>query len=262
MDWVATGGHTVPDLLKRVDKDVLARKPTVVVIQIGCNDARRIPKKLFRASLVELIDKLQTARVQVIQCSLTSVGEKHDGTNQDDPKLDEFAQVEHPLQRRFKGTGLGLPLSKRLAELLGGRIWVESEAGVGSTFFAEIPIVYRAVLNEVDPVVASWAIDPARIPVLVVEDAFEEQLFYEKILKNSPYQLFGARTIAAARKPSPKRSSAPGSTLVVKNVAVSLTRRAAVALVSAPVIAIGSAEYLFMNVAKNAPRIANGAMCA
>src|ERR1700675_1208251 len=42
-DWVATGGHTVPDLLARVDKDVIARKPTIVVIQIGCNDARRIP---------------------------------------------------------------------------------------------------------------------------------------------------------------------------------------------------------------------------
>ena len=42
VDWVATGGHTVPDLLKRVDKDVIAKKPTIVVIQIGCNDARRI----------------------------------------------------------------------------------------------------------------------------------------------------------------------------------------------------------------------------
>ncbi len=41
VDWVATGGHTVPDLLKRADKDVLAKKPTIVVIQIGCNDARR-----------------------------------------------------------------------------------------------------------------------------------------------------------------------------------------------------------------------------
>src|SRR5262245_66178627 len=43
VDWVATGGHTVPDLLKRVEKDVIAKKPTIVVIQIGCNDARRIP---------------------------------------------------------------------------------------------------------------------------------------------------------------------------------------------------------------------------
>ena len=48
VDWVATGGHTVPDLLKRVDKDVIAKKPTIVVIQIGCNDARRIPKETFQ----------------------------------------------------------------------------------------------------------------------------------------------------------------------------------------------------------------------
>src|SRR5688572_5699529 len=34
VEWVATGGHTVPDLLKRVEKDVIARKPTIVFIQI------------------------------------------------------------------------------------------------------------------------------------------------------------------------------------------------------------------------------------
>src|SRR5262245_58456061 len=39
VDAVATGGHKVTDLLKRVDRDVIARKPTVVVIQIGVNDA-------------------------------------------------------------------------------------------------------------------------------------------------------------------------------------------------------------------------------
>jgi lysophospholipase L1-like esterase len=94
VDWVATGGHTVPDLLERVDRDVIAKKPTIVVIQIGCNDARRISHDLFRDSLEELIDRLQSAGIQVIQCSLTSVGEKHDGTNPDDPRLDEFAQVQ------------------------------------------------------------------------------------------------------------------------------------------------------------------------
>jgi len=97
VDWVATGGHTVPDLLKRVDADVIAKKPTIVVIQIGCNDARRIPKEKFQSSLIELIDKLQHAGIQVVQCSLTSVGEKHDGTNKDDPKLDEFAEVERQI---------------------------------------------------------------------------------------------------------------------------------------------------------------------
>jgi lysophospholipase L1-like esterase len=99
VDWVATGGHTVPDLLKRVDKDVIAKKPTIVVIQIGCNDARRIPKDRFKASLEELIDRLQNARIQVVQCTLTSVGEKHDGTNKDDPKLEAFAEIERQVAR-------------------------------------------------------------------------------------------------------------------------------------------------------------------
>src|SRR4029079_17147352 len=99
VDWVATGGHTVPDLINRVDKDVIAKKPTIVVIQIGCNDARRLPKDKFKSSLEELIDRLQKEGIQVVQCSLTSVGEKHDGTNKDDPNLDEFAQAEREVAK-------------------------------------------------------------------------------------------------------------------------------------------------------------------
>jgi lysophospholipase L1-like esterase len=93
VDWVATGGHTVPQLLARLDKDVLPKKPTIVVIQIGCNDARRLPQEQFKSGLEELIDRLQKANIQVVQCTLTSVGEKHDGTNKDDPNLEAFAAV-------------------------------------------------------------------------------------------------------------------------------------------------------------------------
>jgi signal transduction histidine kinase/CheY-like chemotaxis protein len=113
--------------------------------------------------------------------------------------FDEFAQVEHPLQRRFKGTGLGLPLSKRLAELLGGRLWVESQPEVGSTFFVEIPIQYRGGQSEIEPSIAMWEQDPAKVPVLVVEDAFEDRLFYEKILKHSSFQLLSVRSLPDAR---------------------------------------------------------------
>jgi len=53
--------------------------------------------------------------------------------------FEEFTQVENPLQRRSKGTGLGLPLCRRLAELLGGRVDVNSRPGVGSTFMLTLP---------------------------------------------------------------------------------------------------------------------------
>jgi signal transduction histidine kinase len=56
--------------------------------------------------------------------------------------FEEFAQVDSPVQRRVKGTGLGLPLSRRLARLLGGEVTVDSEVGRGSTFALVLPIPY------------------------------------------------------------------------------------------------------------------------
>jgi len=53
--------------------------------------------------------------------------------------FEEFSQIEHPLQRRSKGTGLGLPLCRKLAALLGGRVEVESRSGEGSTFSLILP---------------------------------------------------------------------------------------------------------------------------
>ncbi len=51
----------------------------------------------------------------------------------------DFVQIDHAIQRRVKGTGLGLPLSRKLAQLLGGTVKVQSELGVGSVLYALHP---------------------------------------------------------------------------------------------------------------------------
>jgi CheY-like chemotaxis protein len=58
--------------------------------------------------------------------------------------FEEFTQLERGSQSQFKGTGLGLPLCRKLAELLGGKIELASEVGIGSKFSVTLPMHYQS----------------------------------------------------------------------------------------------------------------------
>ncbi len=110
----------------------------------------------------------------------------------------DFAQVENPIQKRLKGTGLGLPLSRKLAQLLGGEVNVTSDVGVGSTFSAMIPLVYRDQGARPEP--KEWIEEPGKIPVLVVDNSEEAMLLYERYLKDSEFQIMPAANLREAHQ--------------------------------------------------------------
>jgi signal transduction histidine kinase len=72
---------------------------------------------------------------------LVSVEDTGIGIKEEDIPMifEQFRQIDGSLTRKVGGTGLGIPISKKLVELHGGEMWVESEPQVGSTFWFNIP---------------------------------------------------------------------------------------------------------------------------
>jgi signal transduction histidine kinase/CheY-like chemotaxis protein len=112
----------------------------------------------------------------------------------------EFGQLDNPVQKRVKGTGLGLPLSRKLARLLGGDLTVESQPGAGSTFRAVIPVVYREPAPVSSPAPAVLKALPGLTPILVVEDRREDLLLYQRFLRGTRFQVLTATTLRQARR--------------------------------------------------------------
>ena len=106
-------GNKVPALQARVDKDVIAKQPTLVVIYIGINDvwhgekdpARGTTPEAFQSGLEEVIGKCTAAGARVILCTPTVIGELKDGANSLDAKLDQYADVSRGIAAK-----LNLPL--------------------------------------------------------------------------------------------------------------------------------------------------------
>ncbi len=102
------GGHKVPDLEKRLDRDVISKKPSVVVIYIGINDVWHstrnagTSKDKFESGLHSLIKRCNDAGARVILCTASVIGEKTDGSNDLDKMLDEYCDISRKVAKESR----------------------------------------------------------------------------------------------------------------------------------------------------------------
>jgi lysophospholipase L1-like esterase len=127
-------GNKVPDLEKRLEKDVLSKKPTLVVIYIGINDVwhsesgRGTSKADYEAGLRRIIQQIKEAGARVILCTASVIGEKTDGSNSLDKMLDEYCEISRQVAADTK-TQL-LDLRKAFLSYLKGHNEKNAEKGV------------------------------------------------------------------------------------------------------------------------------------
>ena len=95
--------------------------------------------------------------------------------------FEAFAQADSSTTRKYGGTGLGLAISKKLAELMCGRIWVESQEGKGNTFHftARFGLAYP-----IGEVCAVTPIDLRDMPVLIADDNATSRAILEEMIEN------------------------------------------------------------------------------
>jgi PAS domain S-box-containing protein len=114
--------------------------------------------------------------------------------------FERFTQADSSTTRRFGGSGLGLTISKRLVELMGGRIWVESEVGKGSMFGFALPFEIWAEANRPAATPAGMGSE-APLPalrILLAEDSPDNCTIALAYLEDTPYRIDVAETGAVA----------------------------------------------------------------
>lgn len=135
----------------------------------------------------EIVVKLELVgherQVTRIRCSVADTGIGIPADKQE-AIFSSFTQVDSSTTRRYGGTGLGLTISRKLVELMSGRIWVDSTEGRGSTFVFEI-----ACKPATSPALPLRPVDLSRVSILVVDDNATNRLILREILNTQGAQV-------------------------------------------------------------------------
>ncbi|MEL7531812.1 MAG: response regulator [Bacteroidota bacterium] len=118
-----------------------------------------------KGEILILVEQKEIAGKPMLEFAVkdTGIGIPKDRLNR---LFKSFSQVDASTTRKYGGTGLGLAISKKLTELMGGQIWVESEEGKGTTFYFTIP-------SEASEEIKIWKPDKASLAnkkILLVDD--------------------------------------------------------------------------------------------
>jgi two-component system sensor histidine kinase/response regulator len=172
-------------------------------LELACQVDSNVPENLFgdpvrlRQIVLNLVGNALKFTEQgeiVVNVAIDSVSDEHlclhfsiRDTGVGIPKdkqssiFESFTQADGSMSRKYGGTGLGLTISNRLVNMMGGKIWVESELGKGSIFHftGSFQIVDQDSKDSEAPVDVSWS----NLPVLVVDDNdTNRRILYEMLL--------------------------------------------------------------------------------